>query len=783
MDVPFVPIDLTPPEFSNSVPRPNAVAALSAGAAEHFAAIIEGRPRSGKRYLARQYVEAQPQATRVFWFDLTPSSEFQDVLTALAFADPPFQARLDFAIASLASWLRSTNVILVLAGLEPANISTFIPLLQLLSRQPGPCRLLATSSVRIAGINTYELGGLSGEEAVAFLSLLGISFDPGEMRLLAKRTQLTPYSLRQAAVSFGTVSSARLAELGDPSRASLVARLPEKLRPVYEVLQVLNVKLDVAVVAELLRALRVDQAPIDVLNELERMMLVRRTTAHSWRLDSGEADGVGHYIGIDELRTVLVQLAAFYRAKVERNGRMPDELNDRQCLNLFAACRLLQLAESDWRQRRWLKNRFSTPMERKGAHRQLLPIYEYEATSSQDPWEAFRYARCLFVVGRLNHALRVLDDLLHDLFEDHEHDDEGLFLSAMRLLSEILIETGHPELAVRVTNAALEHADVADITVSICTSTVSLLSWALARAGMPDACIALNQEILDRNFRGLAAPFSRYISAIRVGVAKRDLGQVLESIELLEGARDYFAVEDARAFAWSAAHLAISLDAQGDVEGAERALRSAIEVNASHDLASGEALGTYRRFLDAAAYPRLQSALKSEIDRLEGFENEWTMVSQRIPNLRIVTHSLLQLDVDLAKPYEFNLVKYELLSFESPYAITSRFNRSLIKGLRQADIEATLDDIFAANTPQAIFQRHLYNRVIVEAYRDSVVLIKKFVTPFLEAIGERSDSILFLYARLFEGAGKCSQARELLAKVRNKESFSYHNILANCMAQ
>jgi len=775
-------IDLSPPEFPINITRTDELARLEACGKQYFCVVVEGRPKAGKRYIARQFVTAFNPGSRILWIDLTPHSDFQEVLFALLRCQPPFAPVADFSLVQLSGWLKATNSILVMAGLDAANGTRFTSVVEALSRLSGPCRVIVTSEVRTGGASICEVGKLSGSEAIALLDLLGAKYDADEIRSIARETELSAFLLRQTAARFGSVDRLQLDIDMEEQQAGIVAILPERLRAAYEVLQVLNAEIDLAVVAELLSALEIEDPPRQVLAEFERLLLVRRASAQYWRLEYTGSASFVRYLRVEELKRVLIKLAAFYRRKPERDGVLPDLLRREDCMDLFAACRLLQLADWDDRQRHWLRNRFSGTLERDGAHRQLLPLYEYEVAASSDPWDAFRYARILFVVGRYDDALGVINAQFRKLVADPVGRDAEQYLSLMRLLSEILIELGRADLAARILDAAFERVDVAALSSTICTATVSVLSWALAKSGFPSECLALNEEILDRNFQGLRLPFSYQISAIRRGVALRELGDLPGSVSALEGARSYFSTEDARAFAWSTVNLAVSLHALDRHEAAEEALRASANVAALRGLANGEALTIYRQFEKDGAYPSLKDLLRSEIERLAPFEREWLVLNQKIGSMRLIEHVLLDLGVNLEKPFEFHLIKYELLSFASPHAMSSRFNRTLVRRLRDSDLESVLDEIFESKSPARIFQNHLYNRVIVEGCRENQVLVKKYILPFLDLIKAQADPVLFLYARLLEGVRDYDHAEDVLECVREKSRFSYYNIRANCAA-
>jgi len=777
------PVDLCPPPCVNSVSRPTHVAMIKDLADIYFGVVVEGRHKYGKSYIAREFITWHAGEQRVLWYNLTPGGELKDVLARLSSIEQPLVAWPGHPIPSLLEWLRTTDTMLVIDGLDHTNQHSFSPLLQLISRVPGPCRIVVTSSIRSAGANAYEVGPLSGDEAIAILGQLKTVYDRNEIRAMANEGALSPFALRQAAARFGQVNRQYLTVGMNALHTEMVALLPQDLRSVIEVLQVLNAEFDLGVLSEVLDELQVRDTPQQVLTKLENVLLIKHTSAGTWRLEASKSELTPIYLSTERLSAVLVRLARHYRGKVARGGGIPRDLTLADCMNLFAACRLLQFARSDKPERDRLRLAFATAMERYGAFRQLALMYLFELEEGElsDEWLRFKYARALFVIGRYDDAIAVLDAALRKLVGDADERNEDLYLSLCRLMAEILIEVGQTGVAVKVLDGALDNADVANLGGVICVQAVSVLSWALVKANMPKECIELNDDILDKQFEGLALPFSRQVSNIRVGVALRDLRRVPESIASLNEACRFFEKEDARAYAWGMAHLAVSLHLAGDFAEARRALQGAIETNATNNLFNSELDATYQMFALHPEYVNLAPALLSERERIASFELKRLDLGRRLADTKLVEHVLLDLGVKAAEPFTFDKAKYELFSLSSPHAMASKFNKNLVARLREANIELVLERIFTAKPIVAIFRSHIYNRIITVACKDAQVLAKKFIYPHLDTIEKQTDSILFLYARYFEASGDLRSAERLLENVRWKEeSFSYYNIKANC---
>ena len=783
--------DLSPPPLLHYVNRTNELAQLSELSENNFCIVISGPPNSDQNDLVHQFSASSEQGggRRVLWKELSPDSQFLDLLAALGRVDQPLNCPVDSVLSELPRWLEVTNSLLVISGLEAENQETFAPFLRRVSRMPGPCRIVVSASIIVDGAVTHNIAPLTGPEAIAILKGIGAKFDPTEVTSIASEVNLTSHLLRQTAASLREVSKETLQASLSNQSSMLLNEQPQVLKEVYDVLQIINVDFDYELVTEILAALGSLKTAGSVIDELNRLVLIRQISARKWRVGADEGATIGRFLTIEQIRSVLISLAAHFRKKCRGRKMKRSELSGEDCANLLAACRLLQLADHDERQRYWLMNQFTSKMERGGAHKQLEPIYEYEVLASKDssgafgrPWDALKFARLLFVIGKNDQALRVVSDLFYQINRPPDVRSDELFLSLMRLLAEILTELGHARVAIKIIDAALEGVDMAQISSTASTAAVSVLSWAMAQDGKTSGCIELNQVILGRNFSGLQSAFSANISSIRVGVAHCLSGRLSEGIKCLERASSFFAKNDVRAYVWSTANLARFQLLARRIDAAGESLEKAVNAASLHGLANRELLSIYREFKAHVGLEHLEPFMIAEIRRLESYEREWDKVGRVILNSRLVEHVLLELQIDLEEEFEFQIEKYELLSFASPHAIRSRFNQTLVNRLKEADLESTLDGLMSTKGPNAVFRNHLYNRVIVEACRETAILAKKYVLPNKKVIGSQTDGIILLYARLLERLGAPLDTKDLLDAVRSKSSFSYYNIAANCEA-
>jgi tetratricopeptide (TPR) repeat protein len=776
-----VPMALMPPA-GRDPPRPTALAQLGRLAADHFGVVIEGRARSGKRDLASAFALQHAQGQRLLWFRLAPTTALADLLARLASIDDPLNAQPDEGGSALVDWLAASETILVLDGLDHSNRPSFAPLLRLAAELPGPARLLATSLVRTNQASSFQVPPLTAAEAEDVFAQMGIEPAEGAIAMVCSDA-IPPSALRRAASLYGRIDRDTLAAVMEERQAEMVQRAPLALQPVIEVLQLLEVDFDRTALELVLEALEVETAPRDVLASLEALLLVTPSSASTWRSEIRSTTIAPVTMSRPRLLSVITLLSDHYAAKVEP-GRQ--EQTPEACANLYAALHLLQLADAEPRRRLWLRRQFASAMEKHGGFRLLAGAYRYEheAGDDADVWLPYRLARAEFALGRYAEALDVLGAAIGRSLLRRGNRDETLHLSLLRLLAEVLIEADEPMLALRVLDKAIAAVKVQDIQSTACMQAVSCLSGALVQAGMPDACIEVNREMLDRRFEGLAPAFGLQISNVRVGVALRALGDLEASIDALRQAREYFATEDARAFAWSTLNLAVSLDEAGRFGEAAAGMSAALEVNAAHDFFSGDLQETYERFLKRAdVYDKLSPALRSELQRIAAREEARRNIIDRIRGERVVTHVLIDLGVSLAEPYVFNLETYEIFSVRKPFRIASDFSRSLVRHHRRGGGEDALDAIFASKTPEEIFRTPLHNQLIVNTCKDQAFLAKKYILPHRELIGRQSDSIIFFYARCLEAIGHQDVALSLLASVRDQTVFSYFNITANCLAK
>ncbi|MCP5366749.1 MAG: hypothetical protein H6907_10090 [Hyphomicrobiales bacterium] len=779
------PHDLSPPPCRNAVSRPAHVCETRSLASTYFGVVVEGRAKSGKRYIVHEFVSSLAEQTRILWYNLTSDTVLRDVLARLQLVEPGLTIVAGQEISNLIEWLLSTSTLLVLDGLDRENNRSFSQLLRLTARLPGPCHIVACSHVKLGGENSHEIGPLTFEEATAFLRQLNIAHEPAEVRAAAADGTLWPYALTKAAALFGTVNSDHLAAATTILNNEIIAGLPSDDQNVMEVLHVINAEFDTAVVSEILHELQLDIPVHQLLDRLQSVFLVKQSSASTWQLESGTNEMSARHLPEGKLTEVLLRLARHYESKAVQNGRLPRELALGDCMHLFASCRLLQLAQADKRKREWLRNAFSRSLERFGAFRQLSFLYQYELEESggADLWMQFRYARMLFATGKYEQALESIDTAFHTMIGALTERDEGLYISILRLLAEVLVELGHADMALKILDGSLERADIKEIEGTLAIQAVSVLSWALTKAGMPEACIDVNDDILNKRFEGLTLPFSRAVSDTRVGVACRQLGQLEESVTALGRASVFFRDVDARAYGWSTTNLAYSLHLSHQFDDAQTAVGNAVETNAANGLFNAEMASIYTMFLNDERYAELHPAIASEIERTAEYEAERQRVASDMPNSRLLQHVMLDLEIDAAEPYEFDKAKYELFSLTRPHSIRSKFNQNLIRRLRSVDVEPILDKIFANKSKEAIFRSPIYNRVIINAAKDIPVLGKKFINPFIELISKQVDGVLFSYARYFEAIGDIMNSELLLEHVRRKESFSYYNIKANCTSK
>lgn len=778
-----VPMDLRPPPRPDAIRRPGPLAKVARLAEEYFAVVIEGRPRSGKRDLASAFALQQGQGARLLWFRLFPTSALADLFVRLAAIEQPLNAQPADTGAALVDWLVTTDTVLVLDGLDYANHQSFAPLLRLARGLPGPARLLATSSVRTGGANSFDIPPLTVDEAHEVLARLAAPSDPQEVGAICSAAPIPASALWRAASLFGRVDRETLAAVMEERHADLVRGAPELLRGAVEILQMLEADFDREVLELILAELRVDTPALEVLATLEALLLITPSSAGTWRSETRRSEFAPISMPPARFSSVIATLAEHYAAGVDPTKK---DLSTAETADLYAASRLLQMANMDPRRRLRLRRRFSAPMERQGAFRKLADLYqhEYDAGEAVDDWLGYRLARAQFVLGRYDAALTVLRSEIGRSLLRREGRDETLHLSLLRLLSELLIEVDEPLLALKVVDRAIAAVRVQDLQSTACMQAVSILSWALVRHGMPQACVDVNRELLDKRFEGLAPPFSRQISNVRIGVALRALGDLEASAVVLDEARDYFAPLDARAYAWSTLNLAVTYDEAGRYEAAAGALKAALETNATHDLFGGDLQGTYDRFLSRAEdYSDLLPALGGEVQRISAREAVRRGLVERLRAERLVGHILIDLGASVSELYAFSLESYAIFSARTPFPIASDFNRSLVRQHRRGNAEDIVDRVFAAKGVDEVFQSHIHNRLIVDTCKDHHFLAKKYILPHLDVIGRQSDSIMFLYARCLETIGQTEAALGLLTQVRNQADFSFFNISANCLAK
>lgn len=785
-----IPPDLLPPPADRGLLRPRCRGHLQDLANSYLAVVIQGPPNSGKSVLARALVEETREnglARHMLWWTVLPGALMNDLLVRLSVLEHPLNTSPGQEMSDLISWLYSENVVLVLNGLDETGVHSFGPLLQRCAKLSGPVRLIVTSTVRVSGENIFDVPPLSAQELSELTRRLGYEVTDSQACMLVTETELWPYTVEKALKLFGSVDTSALSRASKIHASELVGSLSVTDRHIVEALSTMGGEFDLPALKVILDALGCKEAPETVVNQLQSLFLLRQVSEQDWRLERrGFSD---HEAGEtnDELIDLLERLSRHFEVRVFRPGRLRGPWNSDEIMNLYKACRLLQIANRNPSHRLWLLQHISRYMEPRGLHDQLRILYEHEANDARDVigWVHFKYARSLHVTGRLTAMLDVCDRAFHRLSRPkHKKDrDEDLYISFLSLLSRLLVDVGHGALALQILDGALEAAEIAELSSTVGAQTVSILGWALLSAGMTQEFMDLNDRVLSHPFGHLIQPFTRALSETAVGVAHICQRKYDEAIEALEAASEFFNTHDARAYAWSTLHLAEAYRAAGRRVEAQQALLRSIETNASHNLFGPDIARVCSDFLASAEYAEIHPALRLALARLDSYEAERSALALSITNDRLFEHILLEHAIDPGAAYCYDPGKYELFSEDRPYPIKSRFNQNLIGRIRRGNIEEMLDVLFEEREPRHIFRIHIYNQIIVNACKDVPVLAKKFIYPYIDVIREQIDGVLFVYARYFEGDGAdILTAQQLLNRVRNRACFNFYNISANCVA-
>jgi tetratricopeptide (TPR) repeat protein len=776
-----VPAFLAPPSFQDAIPRESVMSAVAALAQSHFCLVIEGPAGAGKSRLARAFADTSARREEVLWLRLEPLSTLHDIgvrLACMGYAPDPLA---DGAGFPLVDWLVSSDSLLVLDGLDAGNQFALAPLLQQVGDMDGPARLVITATTRGGGANSFELPPLTRPEMEAILTRADLPFDPDAVTAAAA-VGMTPAALLMAARSQGRLDLGAVEAATVERENLLAATVPRLLQPAVEALRIIADDFDLETLQQVLDATDAALPARTAARDLERERVISPASASTWRLD------VPQHADLRLPTPFLLEAKALVRLADHFEGRSaPDTRNPslEDCLALYTACRLLQAGGLNPPRRASLLRKFTQGLVAHGEFRKVAACYRAEIALGQriDRWWDFRLAYVYRVVGRYADAVGILTSAIHRSLQTRNRRDEGLHLSLIRLLAEVLVETGEPLPALKILDRAIRTANVSGIGSTICMQTVAALSWALVKAGEGAASLLVDQEILGRQFSQLSPEFTKQVSNVRAGLTHQLAGRLAESEATLAEARAFFAGRDARAFAWSSMHLAVTLDRLGRHGEAGTALEAAIHMHAANDLFSGEMAETYAAFLAAGPYDHLRALLEVEQQRIAAREAGRLQLAGELQQSRLVEHVLLDLGGRLEDAYDFDLESYVIFSLGEPFAVSSKFARNLMNQLRSDDPERTLDLIFEATPLRRLFATHLYNKLISLACGDSHVLANKYILPHLSLIGRQPDSVIYFYARTLEGVGQTDAALELLEQARERNCFEYFNIKANCLAR
>lgn len=121
---------------------------------------------------------------------------------------------------------------------------------------------------------------------------------------------------------------------------------------------------------------------------------------------------------------------------------------------------------------------------------------------------------------------------------------------------------------------------------------------------------------------------------------------------------------------------------------------------------------------------------------------------------------------------------YILKCMKSNGLVPNKFTTDLLIEKIKQNPRQTLEDLFAAFTPEEIFKDLLLNRFVNEACRVDAAGVE-YIIPYAEIIAGQKDSVIIYYARLFEYKGAAATALKILENIKTP-TFDSYNIKANC---
>lgn len=773
--LPELPVDLRLPDWTPTVRREEYFDQISATSLRKFVANIVGPTSSGKSRVAYDFASASRDSDRysgVIWFRLESDSTFVELIKRLGDLFEIERGRRElFAV------LERLNLLLVIDGLNHRNVDAIVPHLNVANTMPGPLRLLTTSSVRLES-ESIEIGALAADEILSLLDLHGVAHDDAPAELADTQIEVYPGELCRWIAAGSTSKRAPIL-----SNQDVLELLSGEERDALAALRLVGPTIQLKYARLVLEKINGVGPYRDILDRLTSVFVLEKIDPDTWYCKVPEDQPIGSHMHTKLQRELHLAYAKQLDREMIGSSGLPDNPTVEECTAVFRICRAYQLSVSHFKRKNFLLKWLSKELRSQAMIGELAVLCRNEVSynTHRPLWNDLRLAQCLHIQGKLEEEFEVLANLFYALI-DRTHVRPDLWVSFCRTFSELLIDLGHPTAALKLLDSVLEEVVVSRLPATVATHTISAVSYALTNADKESEAIHLNENVLGSRFGTLVPTLGDALRKIRIGIARRQLGDLAPAIESLLAATEAIASLDRRAYSWACINLARCYCDSGQLEEMTRWLDESLEINASSGLVDVHLSSHYREMKRYISDPEMTDRIGFELTRLEPYEKSKKTLGRDVLAHTTTNHIFIELGLETATPYEFDRSRYAVFNIAEPHKIRSRFNRNLVRRLIDGDPEKVLTDIYSSNSVTRAIRTPVLNQLITRICTRNKFLAKKFVYPHVDTIKTSNNSVVLHFAKFFERIGDIATARELLTTIEGLDTFDYFNVSANCLA-
>lgn len=569
--------------------------------------------------------------------------------------------------------------------------------------------------------------------------------------------------------------------------------LSRECRKIHSALSLIGQPFSVEILEVVSTGVDGPSAPLAYLEEAEKNGLIDKNPTGGWKLLQ-TPDRAHIQLSNRERRNIAGSLVSLLLDNLRKGDSSPF---DPTAIEVAAAQKILKVYDGfghfDRRKLR-LQEAICRNLERYGDYKELVMQLRYEkanlrARSFETYWYDFRIARTLYYIGEIDAAVLGLGRVYHELADkavsgDRRQSKElNLKTSIVRQLCQILADTGHPEIAVKLMLKIVMEADVTILDHTVAMMNMLGLSRALALSGHAPAAISISDEIVEQRYKGFLTAMSKAVSGVHRAIGLSNNGSPELAVHELGAHVDFFRRDDKRACCWALTERAAANLRYGEYENVAADIKEIISISREMNILTLDAVALLSDASILEKIPDLVGEVGAFLTDRDDVVSRIKSEGQNLRHSRLVEHVALELDADLDEEVSFDVQDLKLLTPLSHPKLNSKVMRTFLSSERKDldELESKLDDLFEEYRGQegVIFSAPAFNNVIVEACKRRKLLNRKYIYPFLKIIHNQYGGILLFYARYFELVNDLENAETCLGKVRNKRTFAYLNVEAN----